>query len=146
MTEQTLPIHTSAAIDSMKDGLLSPPTAVGLSASIHAPGASKSASAPVDLSARLPAQDHRTRADAAGRPFKQEHHSRPPRFGFMNPRGGPPLGVRHNRTQSTPPTGAHRNHSAHRPVLSNDALSRLAKTIGGTSHSPPKTVMAATQD
>ena len=142
VTEQALTksTHTPAAIDSMKDGHPSPTMAVGLSASIHAPGARKSTSSPIDLSARLPKQ-----ADAAGRPFKPEHHSRPPRFGFLTPRGGPPLG-RHNRTQSTPPTGAHRNHSVQRPVLTGGAISLLAKTIGGTGHSPPKTAAAATQD
>jgi len=146
VTEQTQSIHASAAIDSIKDGPLSPIAAVGLSASIHAPGARKSASAPVDPSARPPKQDYRTQADAAGRPIKPEHHSRPPRFGFSTPRGGPPLGVRHNRTQSTPPTGAHRNHSVQRPVLTGGALSLLAKAVGDTSHSPPKTAVAATQN
>jgi hypothetical protein len=36
----------------------------------------------------------------------------------------------HNRTHSTPPAGASRVHAS-RPVLSGDAISRLARTIGG---------------
>lgn len=73
------------------------------------------------------------RAHTAGRlnGFSQPNtfQQRFSRSGASSPRGG--FNGYHNRTQSSPPAslGVH----AHRPVITGDALSRLARSIGGPS-------------
>lgn len=115
----------------------------GLSASIHAPKAiSDSVSAPPTVSTYpdLPSERHltHTRAHTVGRPPsfpKSSHNEYVPRFtrsGHSTPRSAF-QGQQHIRTQSTPPAGVASNQQrAHRPIITGDAISRLARTIGKT--------------
>ncbi|TFK43144.1 hypothetical protein BDQ12DRAFT_674475 [Crucibulum laeve] len=154
-------IHAPAKVG--KDELLKDEHArVGLSASIHAPAPiSDSLSVPNQLPSyssaptgpRNSAFTH-SRAHTVGRPpsFPRvspvEHGSRFSRSGHSTPRGGFNGGV-HARTHSTPPTGtALSNHRIHtsRPVITGDAISRLARTIGNTSTSPPKPTAITTSN
>ncbi|KAG6911655.1 hypothetical protein DXG01_007905 [Tephrocybe rancida] len=123
----------------------------GLSASIHAPlpnGISETKSAPSNISSYSTASpEHRThnRSHTIGRPPmyppRSENSGRPSRSGYNSPRGGLSVGSGyHTRTHSTPPPGTHNNRSpAHRPVITGDAISRLARTIGTTTLSSAKT-------
>ena len=113
----------------------------GLSASIHAPKAiSDSVSAPATVSTYpdLPSERPLThsRTQTVGRPFpRPSHNDYVPRFtrsGNSTPRSIFD-GQQHVRTQSTPPAGVMSNQPrAHRPVITGDAISRLARTIGKT--------------
>lgn len=110
----------------------------GLSASIHA--MSPSTATATHLQPRNAPQSHRdgfnpshSRTHTFGR-FKNDSHSdsdRPRRGGDFS----------HGRNHSTPPTGLGTNPSharaphATRPVISGDAITRLARTLGGTSAS-----------
>ncbi|KAG5643762.1 hypothetical protein DXG03_009641 [Asterophora parasitica] len=126
----------------------------GLAASIHAPPPgeiTESKSAPSNISTysttTLPTPpEHRThtRAHTVGRgPFpRPENNSRPSRPGYSSPRGGHLTGGGgfHARTHSSPPTGLHSHRTpAQRPVITGDAISRLARTIGNTTLSPGRT-------
>ncbi|KAG6886061.1 hypothetical protein C0993_004051 [Termitomyces sp. T159_Od127] len=117
----------------------------GLSASIHAPHAvdmmeTKSIPSDISVHSRVSPEHQTHRYHATGRPpssLRADDSSRPSRSGYNTPRGG--LSAYHARTHSTPPAGSHTRRSpAHRPVLTGDAISRLAKTIGGTTPSPAR--------
>lgn len=133
----------------------------GLSASIYAPGNSESLSAPSDIASYSTSSESQTfnpthnRAHTMGRspPFTGSHsfgpNHRPSRSGASTPRGGLSSGNYHSRTHSSPPAGAllnnHRTpHS--RPVITGDAISRLARTINSTSPSRVHTASAVSKD
>ncbi|KAK7061548.1 hypothetical protein R3P38DRAFT_2830100 [Favolaschia claudopus] len=119
----------------------------GLAASIHAPSQSDSF-VPSNSSTPPPprrfAHTH-TRAHTVGRIQPQitpvNFNSRLSRSGTSTPRGGYAAGNQHARTQSSPPAASvlnnHRTpHS--RPVITGDAISRLARTIAvSTPRTPP---------
>jgi hypothetical protein len=135
----------------------------GLGASMHAPkGIVDSVSAPANLSTYADSHVHdpmhtHTRAHTIGRsPFLDsticghgDYMSRVTRSGHTTPRGGF-QGTSHARTHSTPPGGANRHRSPHtsRPVITGDAISRLARTIVKTHNniSPPISHSAVTPD
>jgi len=132
----------------------------GLGASIHAPKAmSDSLSAPAtvssytDVSLHAPLKHTHTRAHTVGRPaFNKysptEHTSRFTRSGQSTPRDGSE-GSYHSRTRSSPPIGITggqhpRPHNTTRPVITGDAISRLARTIGKPkASSKPQTVTSS---
>ncbi|KAF9468938.1 hypothetical protein BDZ94DRAFT_1244974 [Collybia nuda] len=136
--------HSIHAPELATDGLLSDhKPREGLAASIHAPqNLLESASAPSNLSTysssptepRIYNPTH-TRAHTVGRPI-QDHRDNPrtSRSGYSTPRGVSSGGY-HARTHSTPPAGsALNNNRPHaRPVITGDAISRLARTIGNTT-------------
>lgn len=128
----------------------------GLAASIHAPQALvDSLSAPAGLSSytetshesRISSYGH-TRAHTVGRPpsFPRsppgEYVSRFSRSGQNTPCGGGGGGGgyqennSHFRTHSTPPAGANYRTPHSRPVITGDAISKLARTIGTSNGSP----------
>jgi hypothetical protein len=128
----------------------SPSGLSGLCASIHAPkGIVNSVSAPANISIRAdydPIHTH-TRAHTVGRSAlpnstihgQGDYLSRISRSGHTTPNGGF-QGTTHIRTRSTPPGGANHYRLPHtsRPVITGDAISRLARTIGKTHDlSPP---------
>ncbi|GLB33602.1 hypothetical protein LshimejAT787_0104860 [Lyophyllum shimeji] len=126
----------------------------GLTTSIHAPAPSgilETKSAPSNISSYSSTTcEHRThtRAHTVGRPPsfpRPEFGGRPSRSGYSTPRGGHSAGY-HSRTHSTPPAGLHsqRSPNTHRPVITGDAISRLARTIGNTTVSPGRTATATT--
>ncbi|PPQ79554.1 hypothetical protein CVT25_003437 [Psilocybe cyanescens] len=144
------------------------PAPEGLAASIHAPKAmTDSVSAPANLSTYpdLPSNSStslhgftHTRAHTVGRPpsfpksAQGEYIPRFARSGHTTPRGGGGGGGFHEsyhaRTHSSPPAGAMANHlrthPSSRPVITGDAISRLARTIGRTgasSSSKPQPVV-----
>ncbi|KII95386.1 hypothetical protein PLICRDRAFT_150084 [Plicaturopsis crispa FD-325 SS-3] len=116
----------------------------GLHASIHAPKESvpRSSSAPSHITAH-PIPTHprsfspaHTRSHTVGRPINGlavPGSALNPHFrsGANSPRA-----PHHARTHSSPPTGppvmGHRAPHATRPVITGDAISRLARTIGGS--------------
>lgn len=133
----------------------------GLAASMHAPKAiADSLSAPANMSSYSdfsgdrhgPSPTH-TRAHTVGRApsFPKSSHNdynqRFTRSGHSTPRGGLHDSY-HSRTHSTPPTGAHhsQNRPHHRPVITGDAISRLARTIGKTNVSPTKHTLTTLGD
>ncbi|KAJ7095187.1 hypothetical protein B0H15DRAFT_1020078 [Mycena belliarum] len=120
----------------------------GLGASIHAPTLSDTLSATSNLDAP-PTQPRNfnlthNRAQTVGRAYPQSapvnFNSRFPRSGSSTPRGGYSSGGQHARTHSSPPAVSvlnnHRPPHA-RPVITGDAISRLARTIA--SESPGRT-------
>jgi hypothetical protein len=129
------------------------PSPSGLRASMHAPKVIvNSVLTPANLSTHTdtrtddPIYTH-TRAHTVGRsPIPNstlhgqgDYISRVTRSGHTTPRGGF-QGTNHARTRSTPPGGANHYRSPHtRPVITGDAISRLARTIGKTNNdlSPP---------
>jgi hypothetical protein len=123
----------------------------GLAASIHAPqvGPSESLSAtnftPSNL-APSPFNPTHARNHTLGRnhpPHSAPSHAFPhgySRSGSSTPRGHPAY---HARTHSTPPPSTFRAHHATRPVITGDAISRLARTIGNASVSPSRTAGVA---
>jgi len=132
------------------------PSPSGLRASMHAPKIIvNSVLTPANLSTHTgsrtddPIHTH-TRAHTVGRsPIPNstihgqgDYISRVTRSGHTTPRGGF-QGTNHARTRSTPPGGANHYRSPHtsRPVITGDAISRLARTIGKTNNdlSPPIT-------
>ncbi|KAH0587400.1 hypothetical protein H2248_006190 [Termitomyces sp. 'cryptogamus'] len=126
----------------------------GLAASIHAPHPAEitgSKSVPSDTSLYLrasPEHGKHNRSHPIGRPpsyARADNNSRSSRSGYNTPRGRVSArGSSHARTHSTPPEGSHTRRSpAHRPVLTGDAISRLAKTIGGTTLSRVPAISAA---
>jgi len=159
LRENPAPEHTQSAKESrISDDLV---IAEGLSASMHAPKAmADSLSAPANMSSYSdssgdrggPSRTH-TRAHTLGRPpsFPKPSHNdynrRFTRSGYSTPRGGF-QNPYHSRTHSTPPTGVHSNQHRpqNRPVITGDAISRLARTIGRTNVSPPKQTLATLGD
>ena len=126
----------------------------GLGASMHAPkGMVDSISAPANLSTYADSRTHdpiyaHMRAHTVGRSplpdstiHGQDYTSRFTRSGHTTPRGAF-QGKSHARTHSTPPGGAshHRSPQTSRPVITGDAISKLARTIGKPHNnlSPPK--------
>jgi hypothetical protein len=122
----------------------------GLAASIHAPvSLPESASSP-NLSQLIPTAPRafnptHQRAHTVGRVQQFNQLQTPPGFqqrfsrsGTSTPRGGYGTHVTHSRTHSSPPTGPGLNPRVHtqRPVITVDAISRLARTIGGIP--PPR--------
>ena len=112
------------------------PSGSGLSASMHAPTSIVSASSDLsDSHAHTSIHTH-TRAHTIGRsPLPDltiyEQGSRVTRPGHTMPRSGSQE-TSHIRTHSNPPGGAHHHRSPHtsRPIITGDAISRLARTIG----------------
>lgn len=96
----------------------------GLESSMHA--LPTSPSAPSHLGPRPPRGFKPThgRAHTVGR-FKDNNHSDPDR-----PRKADAFS--HGRNHSTPPTGTAHRPPASRPVITVDAISRLARTLGGS--------------
>jgi hypothetical protein len=126
----------------------------GLAASIHAPSHSDSF-APSNSSTPPPQPPRHfnpthNRAQTVGRAFPQSapvnFNSRFSRSGSSTPRGGHMAGGQHARTHSSPPAGSvlsnHRpSHS--RPVITGDAISRLARTIAVTTPRTPPPISAS---
>lgn len=126
----------------------------GLAASIHAPSHSDSF-APSNSSTPPPQPPRHfnpthNRAQTVGRAFPQSapvnFNSRFSRSGSSTPRGGHMGGGQHARTHSSPPAGSvlsnHRpSHS--RPVITGDAISRLARTIAVTTPRTPPPISAS---
>ncbi|KAF5370074.1 hypothetical protein D9758_001244 [Tetrapyrgos nigripes] len=120
----------------------------GLQSSIHAPAAHSDSTLDMKGNARPvfppPRNFTHNRAHTVGRPPSFLHsapahgNNRFSRSGFSTPRNGHDQSY-HARTHSSPPAGAasghHRTHSS-RPIITGDAISRLARTIGGASLSP----------
>ncbi|TFK27090.1 hypothetical protein FA15DRAFT_666826 [Coprinopsis marcescibilis] len=111
----------------------------GLKASIHAPrGVSDAISAPANLSSysNLPKPPH----DSLHGFQKPRHGGRPMSFHSQNrnPRGGGFAGNNnHSRNHSSPSmSGNPRNYNHSRPVITGDAISRLARTIVATTPKP----------
>ncbi|KAJ8086229.1 hypothetical protein PM082_005052 [Marasmius tenuissimus] len=132
----------------------SPDSGAGLQASIHAPKAlSESSIVPPALADRLSAPVNHShvmghnRAHTLGRPHALSPQGGPPsrfsRSGMATPRNGH---LNHTRTHSTPPAGtsphAYRAPHATRPVITGDAISKLARTIGGATMSPSRKSVA----
>ena len=138
------PSYTQIAQEPSPSGLS------GLGASMHAPKSTvNSISAPDNLSTHADSRAHdaihtHARAHTVGRSplptvYGQEDHiSRVTRSGHTTPKGGF-QGTSHARTRSTPPGGANHYRSPHtsRPVITGDAILRLARTIGRTHNDPP---------
>jgi hypothetical protein len=127
------------------------PSPSGLRASMHAPKSIvNSVSTSANLSTYADSRTHdpihtHTRAHTVGRsplPNSAIHGQleRVTRSGHTTPKGGF-QGTGHSRTRSTPPGDAnhYRLHHTSRPVITGDAISRLARTIGKTHSdlSPP---------
>ncbi|KAK0467952.1 uncharacterized protein EV420DRAFT_1502079 [Desarmillaria tabescens] len=134
------------------------PPKPGLEASIHAPKPGEPISAPSDITTYAASRNGphafnptHNRNLTVGRQPPMHHPSpihlntRYTRSGASTPRRGFMQDGYHARTHSSPPTvDNHRPHHASRPILTGDALSRLAKTIGGTS--PRSTVVVAPKE
>lgn len=128
----------------------------GLAGSIHAPkGLPESHSAPSLLSPGTPSPAHayspsHGRSKTEGRPaFPHPRtaamNQRAIRSGTSSPLG--PLVHAHARNHSTPPGGAgQRTPHSVRPVITGDALSRLARTIGGIPSIPRAQGVAVAKD
>lgn len=128
----------------------------GLAGSIHAPkGLPESHSAPSLLSPGAPSPA-RTYSPSHGRSKTEGRPALPhPRTAAINQRAirsgtssplGPPVHT-HVRNHSTPPGGVGQRapHSV-RPVITGDALSRLARTIGGMPSMPRAQGVAVAKD
>lgn len=109
----------------------------GLAASIHAPKSSSSSESRFSEEQR-PALEPRVPTHGRSRTL-----GRPPAFavgakhGFLSgsstpavARAGTTKGLHHARTQSTPPVAASHRQRQSRPVITMDAMSRLARTLG----------------
>ncbi|KAJ6629196.1 hypothetical protein B0H10DRAFT_30048 [Mycena sp. CBHHK59/15] len=144
------PVLEVSAEKQEKDDASSDSGREGLAASIHAPSLSNSLSAPSNLSTP-PTQPRNfnpthNRAHTVGRAphFPQSapvnFNPRFSRSGTSTPRGGFSPGGQHARTHSSPPAGSmlsnHRPPHA-RPVITGDAISRLARTIAAPSARTP---------
>jgi len=125
---------------------------LGLSASIHAPFSS-STSPPIRLKPTGPPSFSPThqRAHTVGRPPGHQSHtphtfqSHLSRSGVATPRGSFGSGLHHGRTHSSPPVGSGLNPRIHsqRPVITGDAISRIARTIGGSTPTRAKEISTA---
>ncbi|KAK0242364.1 hypothetical protein EDD85DRAFT_811104 [Armillaria nabsnona] len=134
------------------------PPKPGLEASMHAPKPGEPTSAPSDITTYAASRNGphahnptHNRNLTVGRQPPIQHPSpmrlnpRNARSGASTPRRGYAQDGYHARTHSSPPTvDNHRPHHASRPILTGDAISRLVKTIGGTS--PRSTVVAAPKE
>ncbi|KIJ70258.1 hypothetical protein HYDPIDRAFT_184629 [Hydnomerulius pinastri MD-312] len=130
----------------------------GLAASIHAPkpGLPESHSAPSLLNTQPPSSTSRThsRSQTEGRLGSQQPHTAPANMAshrFSRSGASSPLGrhvYTHSRNHSTPPAGGagQRPPQASRPVITGEAISRLARTIGGLGSVARATSIPATKD
>jgi len=116
------------------------PEPKGLGASMHAPRAFTDT--PTHPSGQSPRnrQTH-ARAQTVGRPFPRpnqtdSNQNRSPRLGRGGFLGSP---KRHARNYSSPSTTTPNRSSHSRPVLTGDAMSRLARVVGSTTTPPAKT-------
>ncbi|KAK0490633.1 proline/serine-rich protein [Armillaria novae-zelandiae] len=123
------------------------PPKPGLEASMHAPKPGEPISAPSDITTYAASRNGphafnpaHSRNFTIGRQPPIQHPSplhlnpRNARSGASTPRRGFVQDGYHARTHSSPPTvDNHRPHHTSRPVLTGDAISRLAKTIGRSS-------------
>lgn len=129
----------------------------GLAASIHAPvpGLPESHSAPSLLSTRpvSAGSPAHSRSQTEGQPGIHQLHAAPP--GAVSHRHGrsgasSPLGKHvytHSRNHSTPAGGAGpRLPQASRPVITGEAISRLARTIGGLGPTPRTQTIPVAKD
>lgn len=114
----------------------------GLAASIHAPRPNFDATpAPIHLGGRSPRnRQSYPRTQTAGRSFPRPHPNdtnfiRSPRTGRGGFTGSP---RQHARNHSSPATSTTNRGSHSRPILTGDAISRLAKAVGNTATPPPK--------
>ncbi|KAG1715947.1 hypothetical protein ID866_1236 [Astraeus odoratus] len=112
----------------------------GLSASIHAPvSVPESRSTPNLLSEQPASAKNRPHNRSHGRSHTESRPSQSHRSGRSG--ASSPLGKHvytHSRNHSTPPTGGpnQRVHHTSRPVITGEAMSRLARTIGGLGSVP----------
>ncbi|KAK0498399.1 hypothetical protein EDD18DRAFT_1157563 [Armillaria luteobubalina] len=171
-TEQTNATETSVTTENSKPDLeqslhaqsqpkpllVVDPPKPGLEASIHAPKPGEPISAPSDITTYAASRNGphaynptHNRNFTVGRQLSIQHPSpmhlnpRNARSGASTPRRGFVQDGYHARTHSSPPTvDNHRPHHTSRPVLTGDALSRLARTIGGIS--PRSTVVAGPKE
>lgn len=129
----------------------------GLAASIHAlvSGLPESHSAPSLLSTHPPSTGSRahSRSQTEGRPGTHQLHITPPdTTSHRHGRSGAssPLGKHvytHSRNHSTPAGGAgSRLPQASRPVITGEAISRLARTIGGLGPTSRTQTIPVTKD
>ncbi|KAG2348676.1 hypothetical protein BDR05DRAFT_956018 [Suillus weaverae] len=154
----SLSIHAPslAEVEAPERTLSSSSSDHGLAGSIHAPkGLLESHSAPSLLSPGAPSPA-RTYSPSHGRSKTEGRPAFPhPRTAAINQRAirsgtSSPLGPlvhTHARNHSTPPDGAGQRapHSV-RPVITGDALSRLARTIGGIPGMPRARGVAVAKD
>lgn len=117
------------------------PEPKGLGASMHAPRTFTDT--PTHSNGRYPKnQQTHTRAQTVGRPFPRpnqtdnNNQNRSPRLGRGGFVGSP---KRHARNYSSPSTTTPSRSSHSRPVLTGDAMSRLARVVGSTTTPPVKT-------
>ncbi|KAF9224291.1 hypothetical protein BS17DRAFT_702732 [Gyrodon lividus] len=123
----------------------------GLAASIHARSSlpeSQSAPSLLPSSASDTSRTH-SRSQTEGRPGLHQPHTAPHRFSRSG--ASSPLGKHvysHARNHSTPPVGGAvvRLPQAARPVITGDAISRLARTIGGLGPAPRTQTIPVTKD
>ncbi|EMD40660.1 hypothetical protein CERSUDRAFT_80310 [Gelatoporia subvermispora B] len=166
------PFSPARSPEADKRSVKSPQSEPGLEASIWAPSSTKSptpdarqAMSPLGLEASI----HAPSSTRSSTPGHTSSHSVPDTRGFLSPntrsrtQGRRPLHVNgagdhldahsshahHSRTHSMPPTGpgtatAHaRAVHATRPVITGDAISRLARTLGGAGLGIAKREVAA---
>ncbi|CAL1701377.1 unnamed protein product [Somion occarium] len=129
----------------------------GLAASMHAPSSTSSAPSLISSHKVPPAgrggpfYPAHGRSQTVGRykqPFSAPSGSFP---GYLSDSDRPRRGDQayHARTHSSPPTGpgaATRAHHTTRPVLTGDALSRLARSLGGPTRREPPSVVVVAKD
>jgi len=139
-------VSSASSPDNAEDESNKPGLAASMHASISLP---ESASLP-DLAHPMPIVPHgfnptHQRAHTVGRAQAFNHVNTAPAFqqrfsrsGASTPRGGYGPQPYHGRTHSSPPTGSGLNPRVHsqRPIITGDAISRLARTIGGIP--PPR--------
>ncbi|KIJ19908.1 hypothetical protein PAXINDRAFT_126163 [Paxillus involutus ATCC 200175] len=130
----------------------------GLAASIHATKSSlpESQSAPSLLPSHPASATSRThaRSQTEGRPGSHQPHNAPTNVAshrFSRSGASSPLGQHvysHSRNHSTPPTGGAgvRPPQAARPVITGEAITRLARTIGGLGPAPRTQSIPVTKD
>ncbi|KAF8845700.1 hypothetical protein BDN67DRAFT_1064976 [Paxillus ammoniavirescens] len=130
----------------------------GLAASIHATKSSlpESQSAPSLLPSHPASATSRThaRSQTEGRPGSHQLHNAPANAAshrFSRSGASSPLGQHiysHSRNHSTPPTGGAgvRPPQAARPVITGEAITRLARTIGGLGPAPRTQSIPVTKD
>ncbi|KIM90997.1 hypothetical protein PILCRDRAFT_811509 [Piloderma croceum F 1598] len=160
------PLTSVVVTDTLPQLIVAPPTAepspevnsstedssekAGMAASIHAPLSLPESASSLNLVQPIPTAPRafnptHQRAHTVGRVQQFNQLQTPPGFqqrfsrsGTSTPRGGYGTHVTHSRTHSSPPTGSGLNPRVHtqRPVITVDAISRLARTIGGIP--PPR--------
>ncbi|KAG2158866.1 uncharacterized protein EDB93DRAFT_1076080, partial [Suillus bovinus] len=153
---QSIHAPSLVEVEALEKTLSSSSSDHGLAGSIHAPkGLPESHSAPSLATPGAPSAAHayspsHSRSKTEGRPaFPHPRtaaiNQRAVRSGTSSPLG-PPVQA-HARTHSTPPGGAgQRTPHSVRPVITGDALSRLARTIGGIPGMPRAQSVAVAKD